>query len=313
MGLACRAPVPTSEAPPVGIEKRWIPADADAVVVYNDKRTLEAPLVKAYAGDQLKQALTQNDQVAKVLQAAGLDPTKDVETVMATFSGLSENTKPLIVVRGKFNAAKLHTAAEEFAKKNPTEVKFNGEGKARVYEITDKDGTLFANVPDDKTILVGRTKEYLLAAMKQPADAKLNKDLQAALDKVKTTNESMWLAVSITDDLRKSLAGNDQTKEFAPKLDGVTGSLDVTKEVNLSLLVHTTDAASAEKLGKFIDTFGKVVLALGAGNVDDSVKPYVQLVIANLKIGSKDKAATIGFKLTEDELKKAATDAPKDK
>ncbi len=217
-GVAQAAPVPTSEAPPVGIEKRWIPADADAVVVFNVKRTLEAPLVKAFAGEQLKQALTQNDQVAKVLQAAGLDPTKDIDNVMATFSGLSENTKPLIVVRGKFNAAKLHTAAEEFAKKNPTEVKFNGEGKARVYEITDKDGTLFANLPDDKTILIGRTKEYFLAAMKQPADAKLNKDLQAALDKVKTTNESMWLAVSITDDLRKSLASNVTRRRNSPHL-----------------------------------------------------------------------------------------------
>jgi hypothetical protein len=290
---------------------KWVPADADALVVFNVKQTLSSALVKNFALKELQDALKQDDNVAQILKAAEIDPLKDIDSILMTVSDLGSTGKNelFVAVSGKFNAEKLHAAAENFAKKNPKELEFAGEGKDRVYKVITKDQTAFAAVPDGNTILVAKSKEFLQNAVKKGNAAKLNKDLAGALEKVKGGKESLWVVVVATDEIRKGVAGIDSAKDIAPKLDSLTGGFDVAEDLNLSILIHTSDAAAAKKVATELNKLKPFLLLAGVQN--EQAKPYIDLIVENLKITNKDKDADIHMKLTAEQLKKAAT--PDDK
>lgn len=267
------------------------------------RQTLDSALVKNYAMDHFKAALNGNDQVAKLMAAAGIDPLKDVDTLTLANAGAPPKNDSLIIIHGKFQLDKVHAAAQDFAKKNPTDLKITGEGKARVYEVAVQDNTLFANFLDGNTLVAANSKDYLQAAVKKDNTGKWNKDLQTALDKVKGGKDSVWVAMVVTDEMRKRLAGDERTKDLAAKLESVTGSLNIANDVQMSFLVNTTDAAAAQKVGKELSGLVRLMGVLGIGN--EQVKPFIELVTENLKISNKDKAATIDMKITEAQLKKA--------
>jgi hypothetical protein len=228
---------------------KWIPADANAVIVFNVRQTLDSPVVKTYALKELEGALKQDDKVEAMLKAAGLDPLKDVDSVMMTVSDISGKNEALIVIHGKFNLNKVHAAAEDFAKKNPKELKFTGDGKARIYEKTTQgEKSAYAALPDANTVLVANDKDFLQSALKKDNTAKVNKELTTALEKVKAGKDSIWGVAVVTDEVRKSLAAVDAKNEFAGSLDSVTGSLNVTDDMKMAILIHTTNAVAAKKI-----------------------------------------------------------------
>jgi nitrogen regulatory protein PII len=284
---------------------KLVPSDADAVVVFNVRQTLDSALVKTYALEHFKSAMKGNDQVAKLMTAAGIDPLKDVDTVTFANAGAPPKNDSLIVIHGKFQLDKVHAAAQDYAKQNPTEVKVTGEGKARVYEITVQDNKLFASFLDGNTLVAANSKEYLQGAVKKDNTAKWNKELQTALDKVKGGKDSVWVAMVVTDDMRKRLAADERTKDLATKLESVTGSVSIANDMQLSFLVNTTDAAAAQKVAKELNGLVKLLGVLAIGN--EQAKPFVELITENLKVNSKDKAATIEMKISETQLKKAVS------
>jgi hypothetical protein len=289
---------------------KLVPSEADAVVVINVRQALESALVKNYALDHVKAALKGNDEVAKVLAAAGIDPLKDVETITLANTGTPPKQESLIVVHGKFQLDKVHAAAREFAKKNPNDLKINDE--ARIYEVAVSGNTVFAKFLDASTLVAANSKDYLQAAMKKDNAGKWNKDLQTAMDKVKGGKDSLWVAMVVTDEMRKSLAGDERTKDLAAKLESVTGSLNVANDVQLAFLVNTTDAAAAQRVAKELGGLVRLLGVLAIGN--EQAKPFIDLITENLKVSSKEKAATIDMKITETQIKKAINpDKDKDK
>lgn len=264
--------------------------------------------MKTYALEQFKAGLKQNEQASKLLTAAGIDPLKDIDSIQVTNSGMAPDNKTLMVTHGKFDLDKFQTAAEGFADKNPKELKIGKEGSLHVYEMIDGKTSTFAAFADAKTMVVANSKELLLASLKKSAAGKLNKDMQTALEKIKGNKDSMWWAVVITDDMKKGLAGNDQTKDIAPKLESVTGTLDVNNEVKLAVLINTTDADAAAKIAKEINKV-KALLPIFAPTPE--VKPFLDLLATNLQADSEKTAATINLKLTEDMIKKAILEGKK--
>jgi hypothetical protein len=306
------AAVALSSSPARAVEPpKWVPADTDAILVFNVRQTLDSPLVKMYALKEIQDAMKQDDKIAQLLKAAGIDPLKDVDSVMVTVSDISGKNQPLMVVSGKFNLDNFHKAAGDYAKKNPTELKFTGEGKDRLYEITNSNETVYGALPDANTILVAKTKEFLQGAMKK-GNAKVNKDLVSALDKVKGAKESVWGVAVVTDEMRKSIATNEQTKDLAPKLDSVTGSLNVGDDLKMAILIHTTDAVAAKTIATELNKLKPLLMLAGAQN--EQAKPFIDLVVEKLKIAPKEKDAAIELNLTAEQLKKAASpDSSKDK
>ena len=94
-------------------------------------------------------------------------------------------------------------------------------------------------------------------------------------------------------------------EDLAEKLDSVTGNLNVGSDIQLSVLIHTTDADAAQKVAKQINGLKPLLGLLANGN--EQAKPFIDLLSENLQVKSKEKAATIDLKLTEAQLKKAIT------
>ncbi len=309
LGLAALLAAPVA---PAAEPDKLVPSDADAVVVFNVRQTLDSALVKSYALEHFKAALKGSDEVTKLMAAAGIDPLKDVDTVTLANTGAPPKNDSLIVIHGKFELDKVQSAAQDFAKKNPTELKISGEGKARVYELVVKDNTLFATFPDGNTLVAANSKEYLQGAVKKDNTGKWNKDLRAALDKVKGSKDSVWIAMVVTDEMRKTIASDEKRKDLATKLESVTGSVNIANDVQMAFLVNTNDAEAAAKVAKELGGLIRLLGVLGIGN--EQARPFIELVTENLKISNKDKAATIEMKITEAQLKKAMNaDKEKDK
>ncbi len=302
-GIAMVAATFLASAPARAIEPdKMIPADAEAVVVFNVRQTLDSPLIKTYALDKIKEGMKSNAQAETVLKAAGIDPLKDIDSVLVTNAGITPKNQVLIVTHGKFDLDKVHAAAADFSKKNPTELKFTGDGKGRIYEFVDKDNTVFANFPDASTLIATNSKEYLQKALKKETGAALNKALGAALEKIKGGKESLWMAAIVTDEMRKQLEANPQTKALAPKLESMTGSVNVNKDIDLSFAIHTADADTAKTVAKQINGVKPLLALLAGGN--EEIKPIIDLLTEKLTIRSDEKATSINLNLTEDELKK---------
>jgi hypothetical protein len=282
---------------------KLVPADADAVVVVNLRQALDSPLVKNYAMEHVKDALKGNEQVAMVLAAAGIDPLKDVDTITLANAGSPPKNDSLIVIHGKFQLDKVQAAAQEYAKNHPAELKITGEGKAPIYEIAVQENKLFANFLDANTLVAANSKDYLQAAVKKDNTGKWNKDFRTALDKVKGGKDSVWVAMVVTDEMRKTIASDEKRKDLAAKLESLTGSVNVANDVQMSFLVNTTDEGAADRVAKELGGLVRLLGVLGIGN--EQARPFIELVSENLEVSEKDKAATIDMKLTEDQIKKA--------
>src|SRR5262245_3794418 len=95
---------------------KFVAGDAQAVFVINVRQILDSPLAQKHLMPQIKKAIEDNKEIQQVQVLIGLDPLKDIEAVIVSAAGPSEE-QVQIVVRGKFDPRKIHTALEAAAKK----------------------------------------------------------------------------------------------------------------------------------------------------------------------------------------------------
>jgi hypothetical protein len=282
-----------------------VPADAEFVVNFNVRQMLDSPLVKKSALKEMKDALQKNDQAKQALNAIGLDPFKDVNSVVVTGLGSSSANKVLVVVRGTFDPDKVHTAAAAHAEKNPGKLKILKEGATRVYEVQAEGKPAYAAFADKGTLVVSPSKEYALEAVQnagKKAAARPNKELAQALSKVGGA-ETLWLAVVITDEMKKAMEKNPQMANIAPKLESVTGSINLTADLAAKVLIHTTDPKAAAELRKMINQVKPLLAVVAQSN--EEVGPVVGELLNNLKITTDKTTVDISLKVTEEALEKA--------
>ena len=288
---------------------KMIPADAEAVVSVNVRQLLDSDLFKKYGKDDVEKGL-QDDKAKKLLDAIGLNPLKDIDSVLLTSAGGAEKPKVLVVARGKFDVSKIQTAAENYAKSKPEELKITKEGDLTIYEGKgDNKQTVYAHlVSDGKTLLASTDKSYLLDAIKNPS-AGPSKELTTALGKV-PGKESVWMAAVVTEAMKEQMASNPQTKNLAGKLESITGSINVTSDVALDLVIHTADAMAAGDVKKMLNQV-KPILTLMAQSNEDAA-PIVQDLIDNLKITTDQSSVKVSLKVSEEVIEKASKQEKKE-
>src|SRR5712691_1150820 len=115
---------------------RYLPSDTEAVQTFNLRRLLDSSLVKKHGLDKLQELLKDNEDVQKVLSDLGLDPLKDVDSIISANSG-ADADKGIFIVHGRFNVEKFHAKADEATKNHGDIVKLVKEPDGqRVYEVT---------------------------------------------------------------------------------------------------------------------------------------------------------------------------------
>jgi len=300
----------------------YLPADAEWVASINVRQILDSAVVKKYG---LSRAETQlkNSDAQKLLDQIGLDPMKDVKTI--TMAGPEDETiqhKWVVIVRGTFDLSKIHAAAAAFAKDNPKDLKIDKAGDVPIYEGRAPDPrrgknarestSMFAAFLGKGVLVVSGSRDAILDAVARHGgkkEGKVNKDLQALIRK-QDNLKSFWMAGLATEQLRKQLAKNPQTSEFADKVKSLSGNIDLTDGVKASFRVHTSAADAAEKIKDLLD--GGRSLAIFAIGTQPQLKQFAPLVTDVLKafdFSQEKETAIIALTITSDMIEKGVKQA----
>jgi hypothetical protein len=284
---------------------RLIPADAESVTIVNVKQTVAAPLVKKYALDLLKSAIESQADVLTITKPTGLDVTKDIDTILVTTSGGLDG-KVLLIAHGTFDQSKCEAALAEHARKNPGELKIGKVDNATIYETINEGKSSFVAFADAKTFVASQDKKYLAEALKRQTGTPtpVRKEL-ADLLRNANGKESVYAALVVTDELKKSLEAVEQTKDLAKTLKALTASVTVNDDIHIDVTATTTDAKTAQQLASAVNTIKNALPALVKTTGNEQFVPLAEAVQKNMKLAHEGNTATLNLKLTEDVIKKA--------
>jgi hypothetical protein len=294
----------------------YLPANAELVLVINVRQILDSPVVKKYGLEEMKKAIAKEEKAQAFIKATGVDPLKDIDSILVANSGGVEKGQTEIVVRGTFNPEKINTALQEFAKKEADKISIPPkEDGVQVYEFKPEkkgDKPLFAAFADNKTVVATQSKEDTIKAVKnggKKAPMPTPK-LKAALSKV-TGKESLWAVGVITDQAKADMKKNPPTAALAEKLDMITGSVDLTDAAQANLQIHATDAEGAKQIKAMITQLVNIFKLSLQDNPD--VPGAATELLGNLKVTADQSTVNIGLKLTPEMIEKLNKEGKKDK
>lgn len=196
-------------------------------------------------------------------------------------------------------------AAEEYAKKHPGRIKSFKEGDLPMWEIlASAHKPFFAAFAGKNTLVMSAAKEDAVAAVRRAGETppRLNKELQAALAQIKG-DESIWMAMTATAEIKQLLKADDTAKDFAESLQYVTGVLELNDDAQLTLMIHSSTPAAAMQIKSKLDDLLKVFAFVGAGR--DSGSQIVKEVLDGIKLGTEKSDVSVRLKLTDAQLEKA--------
>jgi hypothetical protein len=241
----------------------------------------------------------------KFFVAAGLDPLKDVQSILLASPGSAAAEKLLVIASGQFQLDKIQTVAGEFARTHPDQLKVSTEDGLRLYEGKSKkdSSTAYLAFPDRETLLLCPSRQGLLDALKGRGEkeGRVNKELQAYITKA-DSKQSLWMVGRATDELKKALAGNPQTAAIADKLVAFNGSVAIGDGVEAAFHVYTKDPKSAENVSRLLDGV-KGIVAFASQNIEDYGE-LVSEVIDAFKITSDKTTVTLSVKIAEGLIEK---------
>ncbi len=287
---------------------RFMPADVELVVYVNVQQLVDSAVVKKHALEPVKSILKDNSEAQETLKALGVDPLRDIHTV--TLGGQANIApKLLLVIKGEFNVDKVHEAAAAYVKAHADKAKVESDGDLKIYEITESGITGYALVLDRGTILIGRTKDYVVGAARQK-ETKLKKELQALVGQ-QDARQSLWFAAIANDEIRKELRGDPRTAALAGNVTGVSGHLLAAKDIAFELRVHTTDAQSATMLRKFLTDL-KAMASFATKDLNTFGR-LVSRALGNVKVSTDASVVVLSATISDEMVKEAIEAIDKEK
>jgi len=284
--------------------EKWLADNSDVVMAINVRVLFDAPMMKKGGLPAIKDALKNNEMATGILKSAGIDPFKDIETILISGTGKdAKDAKVQIIIRGNFDPEKFRTAAEACAKKNPDDVKVTKSDGLYFYELNFPQGKLIGAFANKSTIVLTQSQDATLDVVKNGGKkvASINKALKGAVNKF-TGKESMAMALVVTDEMKKALGKLPQAAEVAPKLETINANLVLTNDANFNLILNTSDAAAAKKAGQLLRQ-AKSLVELAILNNED-IPPVASDLLAALKISAERSSVVVNLKVTQELLDK---------
>lgn len=272
---------------------KLLPDDSSVVVFVDVGQILNSEFVKKQDLTQVKKALKGNEGVDQILTKAGFDPLKDLATMTMALEGDLVGNKGLVILRGKFNSARIAAAAEDFAKKND-QFKVEAIAGQNVYVMyggpSGAAGPGYLAVLDATTAIATSDKAALEEALAKQAGKKkaaVNKDLKRHVEAIEV-GSSLWI-VARGESIRKNpLAADDKVKEVLDRIAFATFAATVKDGVSLKASVNATGDDAAKALTKDIEgglESARGVIALVADNRPE-LKPVGEF-LDSLKLKSE--------------------------
>ncbi len=284
----------------------YAPPDSEWVMRINVKQLSEAPVVQKSAGDALRAALTGKPDLLVPLVTLGVDPIKEVDTLSAAGSGLPEDKKALLVVRGRFDTDKLRKTALGLAKDQPKTWKVHKAGETTVYEVSDKAGQVQANLVlgGDGTAFVSTDRKLVTAAAAHDATkpAKVSDALRKLVEKA-DAKDDVWMASVTPKHVRDLLNKSPYTSAIGEDVTAFTGRVKAGDGLKIAFNVHTKGKKTAEEVAGLLDA-AKGFASTGAENIG-GVGPLLAALVDACKTSTDGGTATLSGELSAEEVAKA--------
>jgi hypothetical protein len=259
---------------PAAEPDKYLLDDTDAVVTLNVRQLIDTPLFKKHYQGNLQKLLTGSKDMQQALKDLGIDPFKNVDRILAVHGENSHrlDAKPdgpgksglFLVVRGKFETAKLHAAAGKFAKEFPDLLKVEKTATGPIYRLA-LDEPFYLAVPDATAIVGSFFKDQVQQALdkgqgKAKSELKF-KDVQTLIAKV-DAKQSVWLVATgrmahSFDTVDKVVNGKKVPTTVKDTLasagvETIVGGLTVGDSIASTMTLTTKDNDTAKKVADFI-------------------------------------------------------------
>jgi hypothetical protein len=281
-------------------DAKLMPGDAEFVLVADYQKIVNSAMFKKYGMEPFKTQL-QDPQVKQALEGVGLDPLKDIDTLVVTNSGKFDETGNLFIgVKGRFDLDKIDAAAKK------ADLKVHKDGNRTIYETTGGNPA-FITFLDKNTMAMSSKKDYLVDVVGGKVKPGKNAgELKNALGKA-NKGDSIVVAVVLTEEMKQALKGNPQMAALAPKLNSITASVNVTDAAQIDVLINCADQATANQVSMQIKQLLPLMKVLLQGQ--QGVPPVVGDVIDKIKTGTNGNSVTISLKITDEIIQKAIQQA----
>jgi hypothetical protein len=272
----------------VSNELRYVPADA-TLVAYADVRAIMDSELRA----RLREALPMPEEGQKEFQAqTGIDIERDIDYVVAALASGSQQARPLVVARGRFNDTQL----EGLIRQHGGTVE-DYKGKRLVLAPTGDHGN-HPGLATDKIVLA--FLEPGLVAFGDGAAVRTAIDAQLTSHSITSNNEMMELvtdigrnnnawAVGRFDVLAAQARLPEQIATRLPAVKWFAAAGHVNGGVSGSLRAEARDEASAENLRDVVRG------ALALARMQSQADPRTAGLIDSLQLTGSGKTVALSF------------------
>ena len=291
---------------------KFLPNDSEYVVTLSVRSLLDSALAKKYGLPKMRELIKSDDEAQDIFKSLGLDPLADIQSLTLASTNISDPSKALFILHGKFNPDKFHAKAQEVIQTYGEILKIHKAEAIHFYEVSfPGQSPFFVAVVDATTILASPGKEGVLEALEKTAGkrkSEVKKELLTLLQKA-DGNRTLWM-IGLKSALEHSpLSADENARPVLTKVEtaaaGVTVAADIQAEFTLT--AKSPEAAKelntelVEKLDK-----AKGIVSILVGDVKE-LQILLELVGA-LKVSTEDRTVTlrgqIGEEIIEKSLKK---------
>ena len=297
----------TATMSPIGaIEPdRMIQSDAEFVWSVRPKQLLDSALIKSQGWDlALKTLLAENETVQEIMESTGIDPFRDIDSLLISSRGQREKSRFVIVARGKLNPAKIAKTIEKQGKENGAPVKKYAEEGATVWEMTTPVFPIYAGFIGKEAVVASNTKDDIIECLTGGIRKEPSKEMKTALERM-TGREAAWMVGLVTDEAKKSMRGPDTIKDFADKVDSWSATLDMTDAIAVAMNLHSIDGAGATALRKTIeDRFFPFIKNQTKNRGNGANEKKLESMLDTVKLETRGSSLSIKAKIDETLIKK---------
>jgi hypothetical protein len=266
--LLLAAPVRAAEV------DKLLPNDCECVLTVNISQLLTSELNKKHGLLKMEELLKSNVEIQDHFKSLGLDPLKDISSVIWASADTGDPSKALIIIHGKFDPKKFEAKADEVAQNYGDILKIHKVGISRLYEVgIPGQSPYFVAVVDASTVIASAGKEYMIEALTKVAGTKkseVKKELADLVRKV-APDRTLWL-VALKSALEHSpLSADDNARPVLAKIETGYLGVSVGRDLRAEFDLTTKSAETAKELDK--ELLEKL----------DKAKGIVSILVGNVK------------------------------
>jgi hypothetical protein len=178
---------------------KLLPNDSEYVVTLNVRLLLDSALTKKYGLPKMRELIKSDEEVQDIFKSLGLDPLADIHSLTLASTNISDPSKALFILHGKFNPDKFHAKAQEVIQTYGEILKIHKLETIQYYEVNfPGQSSFFVALINPTTIVASPGKDGVLEALEKAAGKKkseVKKELLDLLEKV-DTGRTLWMMVS---------------------------------------------------------------------------------------------------------------------